>query len=146
MADKYFSRREAEEILPLVGTCLGEALEHKKKIEELDEVLSRAAAKIMMLGGSVPDLGELSGKRTQREGLVADLQKAITQIQEMGCLVKDLDMGLVDFPSLRDGEEVYLCWKFGEKGIRFYHGIDEGFAGRKPLDDSGTEEEPPHLQ
>src|SRR5579864_2073750 len=105
MADKYFTRREAEELLPIVGTCLGEALEQKKKIEELDEVLSRAAAKIMTLGGSIPDLAELSGKRAQREGSVAELQKAVTQIQEMGCVVKDLDMGLVDFPSLRDGQE-----------------------------------------
>ena len=146
MADKYFSRQEAEELLPVVGGCLGEALEHKKKIEERDEVLSRAAARIMALGGSIPALEELSVKRTEREGFVAELQKAVTQIQEMGCVVKDLDMGLVDFPSLRDGEEVYLCWKFGEKSIRFYHGIDEGFAGRKPLDDSASEDEPPHLQ
>ena len=146
MADKYFTRREAEELLPIVGGCLGEALEHKKKIEELDEVLSRAAARIMALGGSLPDLGELSPKRTEREGSVAELQKAITQIQEMGCLVKDLEMGLVDFPSLREGEEVYLCWKFGEKRIRFYHGIDEGFSGRKPLEDSGADEDPPQVQ
>ena len=146
MADKYFTRREAEELLPIIGGCLGEALEHRKKIEELDEVLSRAAAKIMALGGSIPDLGELSSKRREREGLVAELQKAITQIQELGCLVKDLEMGLVDFPSLRDGEEVYLCWKFGEKRIRFYHCIDEGFAGRKPLEDSGADEDPPHVQ
>ena len=146
MADKYFSRQEAEELLPVVGGCLGEALEHKKKIEERDEVLSRAAARIMALGGSIPPLEELSVKRTEREGFVAELQKAIVQIQEMGCVVKDLEMGLIDFPSLRDGEEVYLCWKFGEKRIRFYHGIHEGFAGRKPLDDSLADEEPPQVQ
>jgi hypothetical protein len=146
MADKYFSRREAEELLPVIGGCLGEALEHKKKIEERDEVLSRAAARIMALGGSIPPLEELSVKRTEREGSVAELQKAVVQIQEMGCVVKDLEMGLIDFPSLRDGEEVYLCWKFGEKRIRFYHGIHEGFAGRKPLDDSLPDEEPPQVQ
>src|SRR6266851_352319 len=75
-----------------------EALEHKKKIEERDEVLSRAAARIMALGGSIPALEELSVKRTEREGFVAELQKAIVQIQEMGCVVKDLEMGLIDFP------------------------------------------------
>ena len=100
----------------------------------------------MALGGSIPALEELSVKRTEREGFVAELQKAIVQIQEMGCVVKDLEMGLIDFPSLRDGEEVYLCWKFGEKRIRFYHGIHEGFAGRKPLDDSLADEEPPQVQ
>jgi hypothetical protein len=146
MADKYFSRKEAEELLPVIGGCLGEALEHKKRIDERDEVLSRAAARIMALGGSIPPLDELSVKRTEREGFVAELQKVVVQIQEMGCEVKDLEMGLIDFPSLRDGEEVYLCWKFGEKRIRFYHGIHEGFAGRKPLDDSLPDEEPPQVQ
>jgi len=146
MADKYFSRQEAEELLPVIGGCLGEALEHKKRIDERDEVLSRAAARIMALGGSIPPLDELSVKRTEREGFVAELQKVIVQIQEMGCEIKDLEMGLIDFPSLRDGEEVYLCWKFGEKRIRFYHGIHEGFAGRKPLDDLLPGEEPPQVQ
>ena len=51
-----------------------------------------------------------------------------------GCIIKDLDVGLLDFPSVIDNEEVYLCWKLGEDRIRFYHRQDEGFAGRKPLD------------
>ena len=60
-----------------------------------------------------------------------------------GTVVKDLETGLVDFPSLRGGEEVYLCWKLGEARIGYWHGIEEGFAGRKPLDDSRSEDEPP---
>jgi hypothetical protein len=143
MAEKYFSRREAEELLPMIGGYLGEALERKKKIEVLDEELSRAAARIMALGGSIPPYEKLSATRSDREQSLSELQKALTQIQETGCLVKDLDTGLVDFPSLRDGQEVYLCWKMGEQRIGFYHGIDEGFAGRKPLDDSPDSEEPP---
>ena len=146
MADKYFSRREAEELLPMIGSCLGEALERKKRIEALDEELSRAAAKIMALGGSIPPYEKLSATRSERERTLSELQKAITQIQETGCVVKDLDMGLVDFPSLRDGQEIYLCWKVGEQRIGFYHGIDEGFAGRKPLDNSHIAGEPPPVQ
>lgn len=143
MAEKYFSRQEAEELLPIVGRYLGEALEHKKKIDELEEVLTRAAAKIMALGGSFPSYGELSAKKAQRERTTAELQKVVSEIQEKGCLVKDLDMGLIDFPSLINGEEVYLCWKFGEKRISYYHSLDAGFAGRKPLDDSAGEQGPP---
>ena len=56
-------------------------------------------------------------------------------IQENGVVVKDLDIGLIDFPTLFRGEEVYLCWKLGETGIRFWHGLDEGFRGRKPIDE-----------
>jgi hypothetical protein len=57
--------------------------------------------------------------------------------------VRDLDLGLVDFPSLLEGEEVCLCWKLGEERIAFWHGIEEGFAGRKPLDEPGSGQTPP---
>ena len=67
----------------------------------------------------------------------------MNKIQETGCVVKDLDEGLVDFPSLIEGEEVYLCWKLGEEHIDFWHGVDEGFAGRKPLDEPGSGDVPP---
>jgi len=55
-------------------------------------------------------------------------------VQEIGCLIKDIDVGLVDFPTSLRGVEVYLCWKLGESGISFWHGVDEGFRGRKPID------------
>jgi hypothetical protein len=143
MAEKYFDRREAEELLPMIGDCLGQALEQKKGIEQLDEELSRAAARIMTLGGSIPAVEALGRNRAQRKRLASELEEAVNRIQETGCVVKDLDMGLVDFPSLRDGEEVYLCWKLGEAHIGYYHGINEGFAGRKPLDEPPEDTEPP---
>ncbi len=59
----------------------------------------------------------------------------IAEIDELGITVKDLDMGLIDFPCLRDGREVYLCWKLGEPGIDWWHEIDAGYAGRQPLED-----------
>ena len=55
------------------------------------------------------------------------------QVQSFGCLIKDLDVGLIDFPTLYRGEEVYLCWKLGEDGIEFWHGVSEGFRGRKKI-------------
>ena len=62
------------------------------------------------------------------------LREAIEQMQELGCVIKDLDTGLLDFPTLFRGKEVYLCWKLGEPSIGFWHGVDEGFRGRKPID------------
>jgi hypothetical protein len=62
------------------------------------------------------------------------LRDRIEAVLETGCLVKDLDIGLVDFPTLFRGEEVYLCWKLGENAIAFWHSEDEGFQGRKPID------------
>jgi hypothetical protein len=69
--------------------------------------------------------------------------EAVNKIQETGCVVKDLDTGLIDFPSLLDGQEVYLCWKVGEDRIEYWHGLHEGFAGRKPLDNHPSTGPPP---
>jgi hypothetical protein len=62
------------------------------------------------------------------------IQSALERIIETGCVVKDLDVGLLDFPARIDDQDVYLCWKLGEDRIRFYHRQDEGFSGRKPID------------
>jgi hypothetical protein len=143
MAEKYFKREEAEELLPLIEHCLRQARDSKQQVEGLDQELSQASARIMVLGGSLPAYGKLAATREQREKLIAQLQEVVNQIQETGCLVKDLDEGLVDFPTLREGKEVYLCWKLGEERIAYWHGIEEGFAGRKPLEDETPGEPPP---
>jgi hypothetical protein len=140
MSDRYFDREEAEELLPMIATALMLAREEKQKMDSLDRDLSQAAAKIMMLGGWLPPHRELAEKRLLREQAKEKIAQAISEIHETGCVVKDLDEGLVDFPSLRHGEEVYLCWKLGEEHIGYWHGLTEGFAGRKPLEDEGPEE------
>ena len=66
-------------------------------------------------------------------------------MQEIGCLIKDLDIGLIDFPTTYRGEEVYLCWKLGEPGIEYWHGVDEGFRGRKPIDQDFLDTPPGRL-
>lgn len=146
MTDKYFNREEAEELLPLIKITLAEARKSKEKIERLDRELGQATAKIMVLGGSVPPYGRLATTRAEREQFATQLQEALNRIHETGCLVKDVDEGLVDFPTLRGGEEVYLCWKLGEERILYWHGIEEGFAGRKPIEDAEPEEPPPGPQ
>ena len=146
MAEKYFNREEAEELLPLIENALIEARESKEKVEDLDRELGQATAKIMVLGGSVPPYGRLAATRAEREQFATQLKEALNRIQEAGCLVKDLDEGLVDFPALRGGEEVFFCWKLGEERIGYWHGLEEGFAGRKPLDDVEPEEPPPGPQ
>ena len=139
MAEKYFQRKEAEELLPFIGHCLEEARTFKQRVEELEMELARAVARVMVLGGSIPPLEDLSGKKAAREKSTARLQEEINRIHETGCVVKDVDEGLVDFLSLREGKEVYLCWKLGEERIGYWHGIEEGFTGRKPLDEPPPE-------
>jgi len=140
MSERYFDRNEAEELLPLISGVLTEARQQKQAMDGLDHELARAAAKVMMLGGWLPPHRELSEKRALREQAREKIAEAIRQIHETGCVVKDLDEGLVDFPSVRDGREVYLCWKLGEEHIGYWHGLDEGFAGRKPLEEAENEE------
>jgi len=141
--EKYFNRRQAEELLPALGHYLEEARKQKRVLDNISAEISNAALRIMMLGGSLPPFAELNHKKTQREKVAEQLAQTVEEIQQTGCVVKDLDTGLVDFPSLRGGEKVYLCWKLGEERIGYWHGIEEGFAGRKPLDDPQPEEEPP---
>ncbi len=105
--------------------------------------LAQVASRIMVLGGTSPPLADLLRKKTAHDEAAERLVEIVNRIQETGVLVKDLDIGLVDFPSLMEGEEIYLCWKLGEDQITFWHGIDEGFTGRKPLDEPETGRTPP---
>ncbi len=83
------------------------------------------------MGGVRMDRAQSLEQKNRREAAAGALKQSIEKIQEFGCLVKDLDIGLIDFPTLFQGQEVYLCWKLGEDGIRFWHGVHEGFRGRK---------------
>jgi hypothetical protein len=88
-----------------------------------------------MSGGARVDRGAYLAARTRRDSSAAALKQSLEQIEHIGALVKDLDIGLIDFLSLYRGREVCLCWKLGEDRIRFWHGTEEGFAGRKEIDD-----------
>ena len=148
MAERYFNRDEAEELLPMIGRSLERAQQQKKSIEPLEQDLAMAAARIMMAGGSQPPYQELVKKKNERDKVMGHIEELIKTIQETGCVVKDIEEGLVDFPAIVDGDEVYLCWKLGEERIGFWHGMDEGFAGRKALEDEDEPEEPrnPRMQ
>jgi len=78
-------------------------------------------------------------QRLERNRLAESIQSALERIQSTGCVVKDIEVGLLDFPARINGEAVYLCWRLGEDRIRFYHSQDEGFSGRKPIDPRDAE-------
>jgi hypothetical protein len=92
----------------------------------------------MMMGGVIVPYEALAKLRREHTRLAESFKSSLDRILETGCVIKDLDVGLLDFPSIIDNEEVYLCWKLGEDRIRFYHRQDEGFAGRKPIDPRDT--------
>jgi hypothetical protein len=146
MAEKFFTRREAEELLPIIEATLIKARNEKKKLEALRETLALGSARIMALGGSIPPFAELAKKKQAVERITGHIAEKIAEIEQTGCQVKDVDEGLVDFPSLIDGQEAFLCWKLGEKRISWWHGLEEGFAGRKPLDVTPSDDSTHHVQ
>ncbi len=135
---KLFSLSEAERARRLVEPLLIEAMEGRRQMADFEESLSAISNRIQIMGGVTIDYEGAARLRADLNRVVAKVKEAIDQIQATGCIVKDLDSGLVDFPSVIKDEEVYLCWRLGEDRIRFYHRQDEGFAGRKPIDPEDT--------
>jgi hypothetical protein len=131
---KMFTLTEAERARQEVEPFLLEAMDCRKKLAGLETDLSAVSTRIMMMGGVIVPYEKLATLRIEHTQLAETMRAALTRILETGCLIKDLDTGLLDFPSRIDNEDVYLCWRLGEDRIRFYHRQDEGFAGRKPLD------------
>ena len=131
---KRFTHGEAESLLPEVERSLREAIAQKERYEMAGESLRSVAQRVSLAGGSLVDRGAIMEDRARRDASGERLKEAVEEIQALGVLIKDLDIGLIDFPTLFRGQEVYLCWKFGERGIRYWHGIEEGVRGRKEID------------
>jgi hypothetical protein len=131
---RLFTLTEAERTRRDLEPFLLEAMDCRKKLAGLEEDLSAVSTRIMMMGGVVVPYEKLAAIRAQHDQLAASFKSALGRILETGCIIKDLEVGLLDFPSVIDNQDVYLCWKLGEDRIRFYHRQDEGFSGRKPLD------------
>ena len=131
---RLFTLTEAERTRQELEPFLVEAMDSRKKLSSLENELSAVSARIMMMGGVLVPYEKLAAVRMEHTQLSEILKSALNRILETGCLIKDLDVGLLDFPAVINQLDVYLCWKLGEDRIRFYHRQDEGFASRKPLD------------
>jgi hypothetical protein len=132
MARRYFTPSEANELLAEVRPLAESLVEHRQGMRLAAERRARLTARIAGNGGDLDpqEPGELD-EQFQRESHA--VTQAAERLERLGVLVKDLDTGLVDFPALHEGEEVLLCWQLGEDEVAHWHGVDEGFAGRKPL-------------
>jgi hypothetical protein len=123
---RHYSLEEASELLPRVVELIGRMRAARDRLgdREAREALSEAGP---TNGGGDPG-------RTVSEGFL-ELRESMVELRELEVVLRDLDRGLLDFPALRDGREVYLCWQEGEDAIGYWHEPDAGFAGRRPLDD-----------
>ena len=120
---------ELAEIRPLVEQLVA----HRREQQRLSAEREELAAHISGNGGGI-DAATLGGLEEAERAERIEIARCVNAIHERGVIVKDLDTGLVDFPALREGEEILLCWQLGEKEVAHWHGLEEGFAGRKRLD------------
>jgi hypothetical protein len=133
MADRYFTPAEVEALIPALTEIMSDVMAAQAEATAVRERLHAEQERIAMSGGGVIDHGMWREGREQLERVGRRIQERLEEIAELGGVPKDLGMGLVDFPHLRDGEVVNLCWKHGERSIEYWHGLDEGYARRKPL-------------
>jgi len=127
----FFSPEKANALIPVLAPLLeelwGKRRELAIKLLEQDPALRKAG------GRAGASTAERRGETRRCTELKADVVRIITRIEAYGCVVKEMDLGLIDFPALRDGRPVYLCWKAGEAGVTHWHGTEESFADRKSL-------------
>ena len=132
---RYFTLSEAEALLPSVRARLESAINSRAELAAIDAEFQELMARISMAGGSEINPTKVARRKLERSSLVKSIEGAIDFIQTSGCVVKDLDMGLLDFPALLGNDEIYLCWKLGEPRIEWWHRINDGFAGRLRIGD-----------
>jgi hypothetical protein len=133
VAERYFSVAEVEALIPELTRLMKRVMSANAEASEARKRLRVEQQRIALAGGGVLDRRAWGADKDRIERLTAEMQQGLGEIVELGGVPKDLGLGLVDFLHLRDGREVNLCWKYGEREIRHWHGLDEGYAGRKPL-------------
>ena len=122
-------------LLPVLESLLRAAISGKKLMEEVDGELQELSHRIFLNGGTHVDVVAVARRKAERAKAEQRAKDALAEIDSIGVQVKDIDIGLLDFPCEVDGKTVLLCWKMGEDSITHWHGTDEGFAGRKLIDE-----------
>lgn len=125
---------EAEGLLPEVERLLRALIQLKSDYEQSDGELTQISQRIALIGGMVAPRERIAQLRGRKDSAARGLKSTLERIQDIGCQLKDIEIGLIDFPTLYREREVYLCWKLGESGIGFWHHVEDGFRGRRPID------------
>jgi hypothetical protein len=132
---KLFTLDEAQSLLPVLESLLQRAMESKQAAEAIEAEMSALSRRIYLSGGMHVDVAKVAARRMAFEELVKRARESVSEIDEIGVQVKDLDAGLLDFPCRVDDDVVLLCWKRGEVAIEHWHTMEAGFQGRQPIDE-----------
>ena len=128
---RSFTVDEATALLPRLREIVPELQDKKLALDRLRHELEEATQAAAGNGHLQAD--QLSQKRREAQVLAERLNKLLAEVNELGCELKGLEEGLIDFPTQREGRTVYLCWRLGEEEIAYWHELDTGFGGRQPL-------------
>jgi len=130
---RFFSVEEANDLVGALQLEFGRVAQVRSELQPLIESMGGAevAVGILQDGAAAPRGREADAGRLQR--LAGEVTAAVERINALGCLVKDLEQGLVDFYSMMDDEPVFLCWQFGEPAVTHWHPLDEGYGARQPI-------------
>lgn len=131
---RFFTLLQAETLLPQLEPLLRGVIDQKKAYEQAEGEITGMSQRIALTGGMLVSREQMARTRKKKDTAVRGLAAAVEQIQDLGCQLKDADTGLIDFPTLYRGKEVYLCWKLGEPSIEFWHPVEDGFRGRQRID------------
>ena len=129
MDERVFDVKEANALIPRLELFIGEL---QRRALQLRQEVSTVATEHGTVASELP-LNQLLRLRPDLHGLVEDISRFIHEIEELGCVFQDLEFGLVDFPCEVAGERAYFCWQYGEKAVGYWHRVEDGFAGRRPL-------------
>ena len=135
MSDRTFTLDEAHTLLPVLESLLRTAISAKKLMGEVEGEMQALTQRIFLNGGTHVDVVATARRKAERAKAEQRAKDALAEIDSIGVQVKDIDTGLLDFPCNVEGRVVLLCWRMGEQSITHWHGTEEGFAGRKPIDE-----------
>jgi len=128
---RYFTVDGANEALARLRQWFPRLQARRRRLDEVQRQLAELAVKAAANGNLLEEEVHTTQREAQR--LVEELNKLIAKVNGLGCELKDIEQGLLDFPAMREGREVYLCWRLGEEDVAFWHELQAGFGGRQPL-------------
>ncbi len=143
MATRWFTVEEANRLVPKLRLMLEKLrdmqTQARARYEEMRDIREVGYRK----DGNLIMLTDYQLAKREFDEVVGEANQLLGEINQVGCRVTDVEMGLVDFPTKIDGQEVYLCWQMDEREVSFFHGLDEGYTGRRPLSQSSDPSSPP---
>lgn len=133
MADRFFTPEEVERLIPVLTELMAGVMAAHAELMRLEERWAVERERLALSGGGWVERAVWESEQARHGELGEQIRTGLERIRALGGVPKDLSLGLVDFPALRGGEVVNLCWRYGERRIRYWHGLEEGYAGRKLL-------------